>query len=130
MTENTAIETSTKSPPATRRLYRWLTHDESLRPGVQVRLRSRADSAEPLDDLGDTMEIISVVVASVLALPPFIASVRRWFRDQPPPAPAPVVLRHGDIAVEIPTDTDAAVISALTAALATRPDPPSDPVSE
>ncbi|WP_329409566.1 hypothetical protein OG802_11090 [Streptomyces sp. NBC_00704] len=130
MAENAAIETSTGNPLTTRRLYRWLTHDESLRPGVQVRLRSRTDSTEPLDDLGDTLEIISVVVTSVMALPPFIESVRRWFRDQPPPAPAPVVLRHGNIAVEIPTDTDAAVISALTAALATQPVPPPDPVSE
>ncbi|MFJ8059962.1 hypothetical protein [Streptomyces sp. NPDC096142] len=131
MPEHAPFQTVAADARATARLYRWLAADESLRPEVFVGRGSPSDTPEPPegpDHLGDPVEIISVVVSSLLALPAFVASVRRWFDHEP--SPAPVVLRRGEVTVEVPTDTDTTVVAALTQALLAEPANTSDPTAD
>jgi hypothetical protein len=97
-------------------LNSWLVADERLRGTMRFDRPSPGGSSTPDEYLGDPLSVLAVVLSTVLALPAFLDSVRRWFATQPPQAP-PLTLTRGAVVVQIPQDMDFAKVAELAEAL-------------
>ncbi|MER6153083.1 effector-associated constant component EACC1 [Streptomyces hirsutus] len=103
-------------------LERWLLEDDRLRGSLRLNTTSPRQSSAHNEYLGDPLSILAVVLSTVLGLPAFLDSVRRWFATQPPQTP-PLTLTRGTVTVLIPQGMDAAGVAELADALSSAEPP-------
>ncbi|MEU6534563.1 hypothetical protein [Streptomyces sp. NPDC047000] len=111
-------------------LHRWLLRDQRLRGHGSVSLvRSAEEGPAGREQLGDPTAVIAIVLSTALALPEFLASVRRW-RTREAPAEPQVTVRTGEVVVEVSHGTTPAQLSALVSALRSAEEQPQEPPRE
>jgi hypothetical protein len=114
-----------KAPDA---LRTFLLRDPDFATAGRVKWQP-ARPAKP-GELGTGLDILTLVVTAVLALPSAIETVRRWCAS-PGQQDATVVMSVGDVTVTVTAGTSpaeiAAMAAALTAALQDSPEPGNSP---
>lgn len=93
-----------------RSLYEWLLNEHDLRPQLKVKLVHKEPGP---GEMGDTLDLISMIIASTLALPGFIQAISEWRRtrrNRPQ-----VVIERGETTVTISKANSDIVVDVLDA---------------
>lgn len=88
-----------------RSLYAWLTRDREALDYMDVRLKSK----EPKPgEMGDTLDLIALIITSALQWPSFIESLKAW-RGTRRHRPKVIIERGGTTVTVVDADSDTLV---------------------
>ncbi|MBF8185567.1 hypothetical protein ITP53_07420 [Nonomuraea sp. K274] len=102
--------TGYKADQELRSLYAWLRDEPNVRQHANIRLLSR--EPQP-DEMGDTLDLITLIVTSGLQLPGLADVIRGWLQTRR--HKSTVIIEKGDLKIELSEATADDVVKILAA---------------